>query len=221
MFIDKAKVHLEIKFDAPLNRNDSYDWLSKYQIIAYTISSEGRKQFEVARASIIFLDGDINLNIKGSSLPMACDAHSEEIYNLYETIFDENEEIIKKPLDQIIHPYIWYIDYLYVHSNFRRNGLGTAILEWIMNFLCRYQGAVIALPCSIELKNSDLGYLELISIDDEELKSQTKRFLNRNKFYFLEDTPYMYHLLEWESGTSDFRGKGRQLNNVLYLFEER
>ncbi|GBF33953.1 hypothetical protein DCCM_3064 [Desulfocucumis palustris] len=61
----------------------------------------------------------------------------------------------------------------------------------------------------------------MISIDDEELKSQTKRFLNRNKFYFLEDTPYMYHLLEWESGTSDFRGKGRQLNNVLYLFEER
>lgn len=198
-------VDVIVNTDKPLIPNEPDDFLSDYYIQAMhpkDIDDIGKKDnwetITVAHASIVL----INPDVEGISLIDACEAHSEEVWQLYQVLFDEDENLIRPPLDSMISQYIWYIERLVVEPEYRNNGLGSAVIDWVIEYLCRGQGAILLQPQAIEIEHSDDGPISF-KIDHScspEQIVRLKRFYERQGFFELWASPYMYRVLEWKKG---------------------
>lgn len=220
MSIDLDKLEVEVRLNSYLRRIEPDEWIANYQASVYNVSEEGPKELEVARANILLLDGYLGLSDEGTNLLEACDAHSQELLEVYETLFDEEGEL-RPPLNDAMCPLIWYFDYLIVRPGFRGQGLGKELVEWILVTLCRDQGVALVLPVPLELQEFEAEHAELLVLEDEDLRDRVKHFWEGLHFFPLNGTQYWFRNLELKPGVPSLNYESPWPDNVVNLFTRR
>jgi GNAT superfamily N-acetyltransferase len=194
-------VDLDVGFIMPLKPAEPEDFLQTYQITAKypldPLDFESEETITVAEAILVLLDP----TRKGIRFRTACDDYSADLLELYYVLYDKNNDLKRPPLDGLIFQDIWYLEHLIVHSEYRKQGLGAAMIDWIINYLCRDRGAVIVWPYPMEISKLENGNIrELENIDSPEEKKDMIKFFEKQGFFQLWATNYMYRVAEWNKG---------------------
>lgn len=181
----------------PLRPAEPDDCLVIYDIqakLAEINDNDEVKRTEIAMARLILLDRLIYE--PEATLFEACDAYSQELCNLYENIFDDGEPCVE-PLDEVIGA-IWYLERIYVYPEYRNQGLGEAIIDWITKYICRDMGAIVLFPMPIKIEGNS------INIDEnQDLIEKLHKFYKKSGFFQLQGTKYFCRVAEWKKTDGD------------------
>ncbi len=205
MKLDLSYVDMQMDAQLPLEPSEPDDYLLKYCITAtYPVdidNLENDGKITVAFAHVVLLDSNGD---RDTSLRDACDAYAQETIELYETIFDPDDVLSRPPLDSVIVDDVWYLERLAIEPEYQNQGLGAAIVEWIVKYLCRDRGIVILKPSPLKVNSLKSGRIDIEPIEDApELKKKLIRFYEKQGFFPLWTTSYMYRVVEWEKGVPE------------------
>lgn len=201
MVPNPSDLDVEVSVSSPMSPIEPDDQLVKFDVSVKWImdDEEDERTATVATARLILLDPFL---CEESSLLDACDAYSQELLDAYAVLFDRDGNLSRPPLDQVVHGVVWYLEHLIVEPQYRGYGIGTALLNWMMRFLCRNQGALVLLPVPLEIEksNDSLSTIRVVESGGGPLTARLRRFFERLHFFPLWGTSYMYWVLEWKPG---------------------
>lgn len=190
---------VEIKLDAvlPLIPAGPDDFLLKYNVTAtYPVDQKSKSisTITIAYAGIVPLPPTSDQGY----LSEVCEAYGQDIWELYQTLYDEEDRLFRPPLDSMKHQEVWYLERFFVDAEFQNKGLGSTVLNWIKDFLCRRRGAIIVLPKPLRVKNRRDGgfFIDVTEKYPPALKERLVRFYARQGFSKLEGTPYLCRVIE-------------------------
>jgi GNAT superfamily N-acetyltransferase len=118
-----------------------------------------------------------DLSLAYGSLFQVMDAHSQTLSDVYSALFRENDESINR-LDEydIFGTNILFIDYLYLHPEYRGYGLGRPILMGIIEEISCGADVVIIEPVPVRFEDEDKNAkLQLPFLNDEEYELARKK----------------------------------------------
>lgn len=126
------------------------------------------EDIQIGGALAFFVKGDISLEY--GSLFQVMHAHSQTLGDLYSALFREKDEHINR-LDEydVFGTNMLFIDYLFLHPEYRGHGLGRPILMGIIEEISCGAEVVIIEPVPMRFEDEDKNArLELPFLNDEE-----------------------------------------------------
>lgn len=196
MFLDMTRVEIEVETAMPLIPQEPDDYLFKYDIRATYPSgdSSGCEQRDtIAFARVLLMESAC---FEDYSLLAASDAHSQETLELYEIFFERDNILSITPLDSVHINEIWYLEKFAIDTEYQNLGLGAAIIDWIVKYLCRCKGIMVVRPKPLTIKrmcNQRIS-IEVNHFPSPELQRMLVKFYERKGFEKLLTSPYMYRV---------------------------
>lgn len=138
------------------------------------------RETEIGQARVLYIHGNLAYYNYGHDLFDVCDAYSQELCELFDAFFEEEDEWIKEVRDaDVVCNDILYIDYVYLHPEYRGYGIGKILLAGLIEEFGLPADIVITWPIPMDPElYEDKPDFELPHLTAEQTASVTARLRN-------------------------------------------
>ena len=192
---------------ASLYRFDPDEFVRETKV-KFTIVDHPAGQVEMGAAQIFLINGDLARYQYDWNLFYVFDVHSQDLCDIYEAFFTDDDEWIDEVRDCGICNYnILYIDYIYLKPEYRGYGIGRILAKGLVEEFAKWGEIVVTRPVPAELVEEDGAQIIACQPEDEtvtpKLAAMCKSLgfirLDRTNIFFLPltaDYPTVSDLLK-------------------------
>ncbi len=159
----------------------------------YDFDNDSETEKRIAWAEAVIINNNTFADNEADSIEEKCDAHSQELYDVYRALYNE-EEYLRKPLQKYDLSPICFLSAFTIEKGYEETQ--KEILNWIIDYISNYSPVVVHLPIpSCLVKEPGYDRIEY-KRDEEKIKERRHSFISQG-FLPLRDTDYMYHTYEY------------------------
>jgi len=124
------------------------------QFVAGEEATKGEpREIKIGQARVLYIHGNLAYYNYRHALLDVCDAYSQELCELFNAFFEEENEWIEEVRDADVVCYdILYIDYVYLHPEYRGYGIGKILLAGLIEEFGLPADIVITWPLPMDPK---------------------------------------------------------------------